>query len=184
MVDLLEEGARLRRVASASGDPAIAPVLDRLRNHDLDPEVPPDRRGLRTGELQVVEEITPELRREWATDEAYLKDLEAWPARAAVVAPMKTRERTLGTIALASFGERRFSRQEIAVIQELARRAAISVYNSRLYSERSYIASRLQHSLLPPHLPEVPGIEIAARFRPAGEANEVGGTSTTSSRPG
>ena len=61
------------------------------------------------------------------------------------------------------------------LIEELARRAAVSVYNSRLYSERSYIASRLQHSLLPPHLPEVPGMEIAARFRPAGEANEVGG---------
>ena len=176
MVDLLEEGARLRRVASASGDPAIAPVLDRLRNHEIDLDGShPIAEALRTGKLQIVEEITPERRLEWAGDDEYLNDLEAWPARSAVVAPMKTRGRTLGTIALASFGERRFSRQEIAVIQELARRAAVSVYNSRLYSERSYIASRLQHSLLPPHLPEVPGIEIAARFRPAGEANEVGG---------
>ena len=63
----------------------------------------------------------------------------------------------------------------IATIEELARRAAVAVDNARLYGERSYIASRLQQSLLPPHLPDVPGLEIAARFRPAGEAYDVGG---------
>src|SRR5919201_6500931 len=88
---------------------------------------------------------------------------------------MRARGRTLGAIALASFSERKFGQRDIQLIEELARRAAVAVDNARLYSERSYIASRLQHSLLPPHLPEVPGVEIAARFRPAGEANEVGG---------
>jgi len=76
---------------------------------------------------------------------------------------------------LASFSDRKFSPRVIATIEELARRAAIAVDNARLYSERSYIAARLQQSLLPPHLPDVPGLEIAARFRPAGEAYDVGG---------
>ena len=61
------------------------------------------------------------------------------------------------------------------VIRELARRAAFAVDNARLFGESSYIATKLQQSLLPPHLPEIPGVEIAARFRPAGEANDVGG---------
>ena len=41
--------------------------------------------------------------------------------------------------------------------------------------ERAYIARTLQESLLPSELPEIPGIEAAARFRPTGEGNEMGG---------
>lgn len=36
------------------------------------------------------------------------------------------------------------------------------------------LAAALQHSLLPPRLPSIPGIDIAARYRPAGGA-EIGG---------
>jgi serine phosphatase RsbU (regulator of sigma subunit) len=81
----------------------------------------------------------------------------------------------LGTIALASFSERRFDDDDVRVARDLARRAAFAVDNARLYSETEYIADRLQRSLLPPHLPEIRGVEIAARFRPAGDRNEVGG---------
>jgi serine phosphatase RsbU (regulator of sigma subunit) len=49
------------------------------------------------------------------------------------------------------------------------------VDNARLYRDRSYIARTLQESLLPVELPEIEGIETAARFRPTGEGNEVGG---------
>ena len=47
--------------------------------------------------------------------------------------------------------------------------------NARLYAERAYIARTLQESLLPAELPDIPGIEAAARFRPTGEGNEMGG---------
>ncbi len=39
----------------------------------------------------------------------------------------------------------------------------------------AYLARTLQKSLLPPQLPAVQGFELAARYRPAGEGNEVGG---------
>jgi serine phosphatase RsbU (regulator of sigma subunit) len=58
---------------------------------------------------------------------------------------------------------------------DLARRAAMSVDNARLYQERTYVARTLQRSLLPPRLPLIPGIEIATRYRPAREGSEVGG---------
>jgi PAS domain S-box-containing protein len=176
MVDLLDEHGHIRRVASASSVPEVKAVLDRLREHHLDIDGPhPISVAMRTGRTEVVDEVTDELRREWSSDEAYLEDILEWPARGAVIAPMRARGRTLGTLALASFSERVFSPRVIATIEELARRAAIAVDNARLYSERSYIAARLQQSLLPPHLPDVPGLEIAARFRPAGEAYDVGG---------
>jgi PAS domain S-box-containing protein len=176
MVDLLDENAQIRRVASASAVEAVAPVLDRLRAHNLELDGPhPISAAMRTGQIQIVDEVTEELRRAWSTDDGYLEDIRSWPARAAVIAPMRARGRTLGTMALAAFTDRKFGPREIATIEELARRAAIAVDNARVYSERSYIAARLQQSLLPPHLPDVPGLEIAARFRPAGEAYDVGG---------
>jgi serine phosphatase RsbU (regulator of sigma subunit) len=51
----------------------------------------------------------------------------------------------------------------------------MAVDNARLFAERAYIARTLQQSLLPAELPDIPGIEAAARFRPTGEGNEVGG---------
>jgi serine phosphatase RsbU (regulator of sigma subunit) len=51
----------------------------------------------------------------------------------------------------------------------------LSIENARLYSERERIAHTLQTRLLPERLPDVPGIELAARYRAAGELIEVGG---------
>ena len=56
-----------------------------------------------------------------------------------------------------------------------ALRVGAAVENARLYRTRAAIAHTLQHSLLPPELPEIPGLETAALYRPAGEGNEVGG---------
>jgi sigma-B regulation protein RsbU (phosphoserine phosphatase) len=39
----------------------------------------------------------------------------------------------------------------------------------------AHVARTLQASLLPPSLPEVPGIELASAYRAAGEGNDVGG---------
>ena len=176
MVDLLDEHDHIRRVASATSVADVEPVLERLRTHELELEGPhPISVAMRTGRMQIVEEVTDDRREAWSADDAYLEDIRSWPARTAVVAPMRARGRTLGTLALAAFTDRKFGPREIATIEELARRAALAVDNARIYGERSYIAARLQQSLLPPHLPDVPGLEIAARFRPAGEAYDVGG---------
>jgi serine phosphatase RsbU (regulator of sigma subunit) len=47
--------------------------------------------------------------------------------------------------------------------------------NERLYAEQRQIAETLQLSLLPNHLVAPDGIEVAARYWPAGSANLIGG---------
>jgi serine phosphatase RsbU (regulator of sigma subunit) len=90
--------------------------------------------------------------------------------------PMTTRGRTLGALTWVNGRSgRRFDEQDVELAQELARRCATAIDNARLYSDRAYIARTLQQSLLPVELPDIPGIETAARFRPTGEGNEVGG---------
>jgi serine phosphatase RsbU (regulator of sigma subunit) len=78
------------------------------------------------------------------------------------------------TLATAQSG-RHFTEQDLAVAEDLARRAALAIENARLYSAEHDIAQALQQSLLPGTLTEPPGAEIAASYRPAGEGAEVGG---------
>jgi serine phosphatase RsbU (regulator of sigma subunit) len=84
--------------------------------------------------------------------------------------------RTSGTLTLASAESGRlFEQADIQLAEELARRAGVAIENSRLYTERTRIAHTLQARLLPERLPEIPGVVLAARYRAAGELNEVGG---------
>jgi len=53
--------------------------------------------------------------------------------------------------------------------------AAVIAERRRAEDTAEEIAAALQESLLPARLPEVPGIELAARFRPAGASYRVGG---------
>jgi integral membrane sensor domain MASE1 len=64
--------------------------------------------------------------------------------------------------------------------------AAVITERARAEETVGYIAGALQESLLPMSLPEIPGIDIAARFRPVGEAFRVGGDfyDVFESRPG
>ena len=65
--------------------------------------------------------------------------------------------------------------EELAFAREVARRMARAVENARLYRDKDHVARTLQQSLLPPQLPEVPGVEIEALFLPALPGYEVGG---------
>jgi serine phosphatase RsbU (regulator of sigma subunit) len=52
---------------------------------------------------------------------------------------------------------------------------SVAVENAQRYARERVIAQTLQGSLLPPSLPEIPGLELAARFNAAGDGIEVGG---------
>jgi integral membrane sensor domain MASE1 len=53
--------------------------------------------------------------------------------------------------------------------------AAVLTERRRAEETVEQIAGALQESLLPPRLPAIPGIELAARFRPVGAGHRVGG---------
>jgi serine phosphatase RsbU (regulator of sigma subunit) len=93
-----------------------------------------------------------------------------------MIVPLLARDRALGAITfVAAESDLLFDEDDLALAEDLAARAATAVDNARLYGERSYIAQTLQRSLMPAQLPDIPGVELAARYRAAGEGNEVGG---------
>ncbi|GHH87716.1 hypothetical protein GCM10018793_64650 [Streptomyces sulfonofaciens] len=92
-----------------------------------------------------------------------------------VVLPLVARNRVIGMLTLGKPSDDHFRQEILELAEDLSRRAALALDNARLYSERTAISQSLQRSLLPPELPDVPGVEVEVIYRAAGEGNEVGG---------
>lgn len=131
----------------------------------------------RTGQSLVIPEITPEMIDQAdvsAEQAALVRDLQM---RSVIMVPLAVPgQAALGvmTLVMAESG-RVFGESDLALVEELARRAAVAVENARLYTERSRIATILQESLLPEALPQIEGFQLASMYRAAGEHSDVGG---------
>jgi PAS domain S-box-containing protein len=90
-----------------------------------------------------------------------------------VVVPLLARGRVHGVIA--AVFDRAPDADDQALLEDLGFRAALALDSARLYAERDHVAQTLQRSLLPRELPEIPGVELAARYLAAGDGNLVGG---------
>jgi PAS domain S-box-containing protein len=132
--------------------------------------------AMRSGEHELVAEMTDEILVATAADAEQLRRLRELGLRSALTVPMKAAGRVIGTITLGhAESGREFAAADLVVATALAARAGLHIENSRLYTERSRIADTLQRSLLPAALPRIPGLDVAARYRAAGDQNEVGG---------
>jgi PAS domain S-box-containing protein len=90
--------------------------------------------------------------------------------------PLVARGVTLG-LAMFSRAENPdpFDEADLRLASDIAFRAAVSIDNARLYTREHAAAITLQHSLLPQHIPQVTGLQIAFRYQPASRTAEVGG---------
>ncbi|MFG1776778.1 SpoIIE family protein phosphatase [Micromonospora sp. NPDC049048] len=89
--------------------------------------------------------------------------------------PLIARGQRLGTMAVGRHQRHRHDPDQVAVLEDVARRAALAIENARIHAERRRIAHTLQQSLLPPALPVVEGIGLAAEYVPTGGNVDVGG---------
>jgi len=89
--------------------------------------------------------------------------------------PLVARRRLLGLLLVGRPAGASYADDDVGLLTDLARRAALAVDNARLYEERTSIAQALQASLLPPTLPTSDAVEFGARYAAAGEGNDVGG---------
>ncbi|WP_194822754.1 SpoIIE family protein phosphatase [Micromonospora sp. S-DT3-3-22] len=89
--------------------------------------------------------------------------------------PLVARSQRLGTLAVGRHQRHRHDPDEVAVLEDVARRAGLAIENARIHAERRRVAQTLQQSLLPPVLPVVERIGFAAEYVPTGDEAEVGG---------
>ncbi len=177
-VDLLTPDGRCELAALAHIDSDKVAL-----GHELRRRYPPDLTEdvgiggvLRTGEPQLYADLTPELLAAGAVDAGHLALLEEIGFSSVLIVPLAIGSRVIGALTwVAAESRRRYGPEDVTTATELAARAAVAVENARVHSARVKIASVLQKALLPRELPHAPGWELAAHFRAAGAANEVGG---------
>jgi serine phosphatase RsbU (regulator of sigma subunit)/PAS domain-containing protein len=176
-VEILEPSGSIRSLAVAHVDPekvALAREIRARRPPDLSASSGVGR-VIATGEPEIVPEITEEMIA--AVGDPEIAELvHELRLHSAMIVPLSARGRTLGamTYVWAESGNT-YSSADLALAQTLAARVALVIDNARLYRDRDHIARTLQHSLLPPDPPAIDGIDLAARYRPAGEGIEAGG---------
>jgi serine phosphatase RsbU (regulator of sigma subunit) len=144
---------------------------------------PPDARRregvlavLDTGQPALHSDIPEDLLAATARGPEHLELLRSVGMRSVMIVPMMLRDRVLGAITFVTAESgRRYDEHDLALARDLGLRAATAIDNARLYETRSAIAHTLQASLLPPHLPEIRGMDVAATYHASGEGHEVGG---------
>lgn len=178
VVDVVQDDGSLQRIALAHTDPDKENLAWELTRRY--PSGPAGHEGTPKTIRSSTREIVPELRDSFlerlAQDDDHLEMLRDLGLRSLMTVPLRARGRTFGAMAfVAAAPERRFDRHDLTLAENLAARAALAADNARLFGEREHIAAALQRSLLPPSLPQIEGVEMVARYRPAGNEGDVGG---------
>ncbi|MFJ9913358.1 SpoIIE family protein phosphatase [Actinacidiphila glaucinigra] len=89
--------------------------------------------------------------------------------------PLITSGRPVGSMALAYDRPHPFSSGERSILISIAGLVAQALDRARLYDAEHNLTISLQARLLPRALPDVPGLEVAARYMPATRGIDIGG---------
>jgi PAS domain S-box-containing protein len=179
VIDLLRDDGAIGDSVVAAVDSGTVRKLEELRaRQPLDPTgLHPVARALRLGEPVVVHDLTDsDVLDEVAQSDEHRQFMQEAGYRSAVVISLIAEGRLLGALSfLRVQNDYRAGPSDLALMQDLASRAAMALNNANLYSERTRVARTLQRSLLPEALPTVQGVQLASAYHPVGEGNEVGG---------
>ncbi|MDX2705044.1 SpoIIE family protein phosphatase [Streptomyces sp. PA03-6a] len=98
------------------------------------------------------------------------QDRDAW-----AFLPLIVSGRPIGLLALSYDRSRAFPTAERAILTSLAGLIAQVLDRARLYDANLNLARTLQAGLLPQALPAIAGLQVTARYLPAGHGTDIGG---------
>ncbi|HVF90010.1 MAG TPA: PAS domain S-box protein, partial [Blastocatellia bacterium] len=145
VIYIIEEDGKVYRAAAAHGDPEKEKLLAELNRYPLDI----NKDGVvasmyRQDKAMIIPDVDDLLLSSIAEDPDHLRMIRALKSSSAMVVPLIARERTLGCIALVmSESGRQCDPADLALAEDLARRAAIAVDNARLYRDNREARQRL-----------------------------------------
>jgi serine phosphatase RsbU (regulator of sigma subunit) len=174
LVDMVGPGGRLERVGTRATDPELAAAMERVSPAPGTPH--PALRVVQTGEPVLVPDATDYQLQVIAGNDENFAVLRERNLRWCLSVPIVARS-CLGALTLvAGDGGYENDRTMVpAMAEDLARRAALALDNAKMFEASRDMAVTLQKSLLPSALPDIPGLDIAARYNAGGEGAEVGG---------
>lgn len=106
-------------------------------------------------------------------DEASNPALRDKGIRSLLGVPLIGRDVVIGVLHVGTFAPRRFSDEDVDLLQRIADRIALAIQATSTIAERSAVRA-LQRSLVPSRPPTIPGLSAAGRYIP-GEGRSVGG---------
>lgn len=177
VLDLIEPGG-VSRVGVRHNRSEMEEVCDALLAFRPDASHPqhPVVRTLLKERPVVISDIDEGKLHEIAYEDEHRAILRSLGIRSLMVIPLNARGRLLGALTLVSgTNPKRYGATQLVMGLDISARAALALDNSRLLSEHVDLARRLQASLLPPSLPQIPGLDVAARYHPATSGIDVGG---------
>jgi PAS domain S-box-containing protein len=96
-------------------------------------------------------------------------------ADALIGVPLLAEGEVTGVLVAGAEPPREFGGEDLTLLRLAAERVGLAIAHARVYEREHRIAETLQRSLLPDRLPDLPGLEVAARYLPAASEAEVGG---------
>jgi PAS domain S-box-containing protein len=94
---------------------------------------------------------------------------------ALIGAPLLAEEEVTAVLVAGAEPPREFGGEDLTLLRLAAERVGLAIAHARVYEREHRIAETLQRSLLPDRLPDLPGLDVAARYLPAAAEAEVGG---------
>jgi PAS domain S-box-containing protein len=149
-IDLLQDDGNIHRVAVVHTDPAKAALTEQLCQQY--PRLAADAshtlvRVLRTGQSWFDPAVSADRLRAEARDAAHWDLEQALGFTAEMVVPLLARGRVLGTITcVLGEGARRYREADLALAEDLARRAALALDNARLYETAQAAQAALEQA--------------------------------------
>ena len=144
MVDVVEDG-ELRRLATAHVRADKTAFMEELvERYPVSRDSPaPAARALRAGRVDCLTEVTPDVVAEHTVDAGHARLILAIGIRSHLSVPMLARGHAVGVISIGiTESDRCYGPADIALAEELARRAALAVDNARLYQAAQHELAR------------------------------------------
>jgi len=186
-VDMLDENRSLQRLAVSHVDAGKVDLA-----HELHRRYPPNENAARgvwkvveTGESDMVHEISEELVLASTQDPELLRVVRDLGLRSYMGIPLGVRGRVIGVMSFfTAESGRRYTDADLAIAEDLGRRASIAIENSRLFQEvrqadrrKDEFLAVLAHELRNPLAPVRNALEIlkqvAPKEGPGGRAREI-----------
>lgn len=178
VIDLIERDSEVTRFAVAHQENGAV-----VRRPDLEgpmPPIPPESpmplsRALRGAASAIASPKTYHGPPDAEIAVAQRRLFDATGMHSAVIAPIRGLRQVLGALTLGrSEQPEPYAPSHLTLLEDITRRAGLALDNARLYERQRTVGQTMQRHLLP-QLPRVPGLGLAARYRPAPEDSEVGG---------
>lgn len=172
-------GAGFGMYAPLSGEPAAMVVVGPDRN-DLAKRPDPTRAPLLAASFRAGQALRVDDVARWAPSDEAVEPYGMYASGAAVrsylaAAVVARNGDVIGSLFVGHAQPRAFTDKDEQLLGVMAAHLAVALEKADLIADRARVANVLQETLLPPLLPAMPGIDCAARYRPTGSGNLVGG---------